>query len=81
MTNSPTIVCITPMFPLRKPPKALPKRANQIFEEKPTMIIESMVPAHPASKTGLRPILSDRPPQYMPVRDSASAKAEMRRPA
>ncbi len=81
MTNSPTIVWITPMFPLRKPPKALPNRANQMFEAKPTIIIETMVPMHPIRRTGLRPILSDRWPQYMPVRDSASAKAEMRRPA
>jgi hypothetical protein len=69
------------MFPLRKPPKALPNRANQMFEANPTIIIETIVPIHPISKTGFRPTLSDRPPQYIPVRDSASAKAEMRRPA
>lgn len=69
------------MLPLRKPPNARPKSAIQMFEAKPTMTIESKVPRHPKSKTGFRPILSESPPQYMPVSDSARAKAEMRRPA
>ena len=31
---------------------------------------------HPIRSTGLRPIRSDRPPQYMPVHASAKEKAE-----
>ena len=72
---------MTPMFPFRKPPIALPAKAIQIFEENPTTIMLTMVPAQPASKTGFLPILSDNPPQNIPVSDSASAKAEMRSPA
>lgn len=69
------------MFPFKKPPRALPRSATQMFDANPTIIILNIVPQHPASNTGFRPILSDNPPQYMPVKDSASAKAEMRRPA
>lgn len=60
---------------------ARPSKATQMLEAKPTMIIESIVPRHPTIKTGLRPILSDRLPQYMPVKDSDSAKAEISNPA
>ncbi len=69
------------MLPLRKPPRALPTRATHIFVANPTMRSENIVPAQPNSNTGLRPIRSDRHPQNMPVKDSESAKAEMRRPA
>ncbi len=69
------------MLPLRAPPRRRPARAIQKFEEKPTTSKERRVPAQPRSRTGFRPILSDRPPQYMPVRASAREKAEMRMPA
>ena len=39
------------------------------------------VPKQPISKTGLRPIRSEKAPQKKPVRDSARAKAEMKMPA
>ena len=69
------------MLPFKKPPIALPASAIQMFDDIPTMIIDSIVPAQPASSTGFRPTLSLREPHHMPVMDSAKAKAEMRRPA
>jgi hypothetical protein len=81
VTSSATIVWMTPIFPFKKPPIALPANATQMFEANPTITILSMVPAQPASSTGFLPILSDRPPQNIPVNDSASANAEMRSPA
>ena len=35
----------------------------------------------PKSNTGLRPILSESPPQYIPLHASANEKADMRMPA
>lgn len=52
-----------------------------MLEAKPTMTMLNMVPTHPSRRTGLRPILSERPPQYMPIKASAKEKDEMRRPA
>ena len=60
---------------------ARPASATQMLEAKPTKSRLRMVPVQPTSRTGFRPIRSERPPQYMPVRDSARAKAEMSRPA
>ncbi len=60
---------------------ALPAKAIQIFDANPTSIMLNIVPTHPNSNTGLRPTLSDNPPQYMPIRASMSEKAEMSRPA
>lgn len=51
-----------------------------MLEAKPTMTILNIVPMHPMIKTGLRPIRSERPPQYIPMIASAREKAEMRRP-
>lgn len=75
------MVWMTAMFPLRRPPMIRPSRAIQMLEAKPTMTMLNMVPTHPSRRTGLRPILSERPPQYMPIRASAKLKDEMRRPA
>lgn len=100
-TISPTIVCITPIFPsvpnqsqkglhgcssesdyiLRSPPNNLPAKATQKLGANPTTTIDSIVPVHPTSKTGFRPIRSERQPQNMPVKLSAKLKAEMKRPA
>ncbi|KAL8824809.1 MAG: hypothetical protein Q9191_004806 [Dirinaria sp. TL-2023a] len=66
---------------LSKPPKARPASAIQKLVERPTMSNETIVPVQPMSKTGLRPIRSERPPQKKPVRLSARAKAEMKMPA
>ncbi len=66
---------------LSSPPKALPSNATQKLGANPTTSIESMVPAHPTSKTGFRPIRSERHPQNMPVKLSAKLKAEIKRPA
>lgn len=63
--TSPTMVWITPMLPFRSPPKALPNRAIQKLFENPTRSNESKVPKQPRRRTGLRPILSDKPPQYL----------------
>jgi hypothetical protein len=72
---------ITPIFPFKNPPSALPAKAIHIFDANPTIIMLNIVPAHPTSSTGFRPILSDSPPQKKPVSDSASAKALIRMPA
>lgn len=56
---------ILPMFPLRKPPSARPTSANQKLVEIPTNSSDNIVPAHPSSRTGFRPMRSDRPPQYL----------------
>lgn len=87
------------MLPLSAPPRKRPNKAIQKLKEKPTIKREAMVPKQPMIKTGLRPSLSDKLPQYLrhssvtgnhpakpfathiPVRLSAKAKAEMRRPA
>lgn len=45
------------------------------------MTMLNMVPMQPMMRTGLRPMRSDRPPQYMPMRASAREKEEMRMPA
>ena len=66
---------------LSKPPIDLPTKATQKLVEKPTMSSDTNVPAHPSNKIGLRPTLSDIPPQKRPVRDSERAKAEMKTPA
>jgi hypothetical protein len=81
VTNSPTIVWMTPILPFKNPPSARPKRANHIFDANPTIIKLRMVPVHPIRSTGFRPIRSDKAPQYIPVKDSARAKAEMSKPA
>ena len=81
VTNSPTMVWMTPILPFKKPPMARPASATQMLEAKPTITRLRMVPVQPTSRTGFRPTRSDKPPQYIPVRDSASAKAEMSRPA
>lgn len=81
VTSSPTMVCMTPILPFRDPPIARPASATQMFDANPTIIKLRTVPKHPASSTGFRPILSDKPPQYIPVKDSANAKAEIRSPA
>jgi hypothetical protein len=52
-----------------------------MFEANPTVSSEVMVPKQPKRRTGLRPIRSLNPPQYMPVHASAREKAEMRMPA
>lgn len=75
------MVWITPMFPFRKPPMARPSRAIQILDANPTKIMLNIVPRHPTNSTGFRPILSERPPQYMPIMASARAKDEMSKPA
>ncbi len=66
VTSSPTMVWITPIFPLSKPPTARPARAIQRFDAKPTTIMLNMVPKHPTRSTGFRPIRSDKEPQKMP---------------
>ena len=81
VVSSPTIVCKTPMFPLSKPPMARPRSATQIFSEKPTTSMLRVVPKQPMSRTGLRPMRSERPPHHMPMAASHSEKAEMSRPA
>ena len=60
---------------------ALPSSAIQMFEANPTATMLSIVPTHPIIKTGLRPMRSDSPPQYMPITASAREKEEIRRPA
>lgn len=75
------MVWMTPIFPFKNPPSALPTSAIQMFVAKPTMTILSIVPIHPISRIGFRPTRSLREPQNMPVKDSASAKALMSRPA
>jgi hypothetical protein len=52
-----------------------------MLDANPTMTMLNMVPTHPSRRTGFRPILSERPPQYMPIRASAREKEDMRRPA
>lgn len=81
VTSSPTMVWMTPILPLSKPPATRASKASQMLDAKPTMTMDSMVPRQPSRRTGLRPILSDRPPQYMPIRASDREKDEMRRPA
>lgn len=66
---------------LRRPPTILPVKAIQKLVEKPTISMESIVPAHPNKSTGFRPIRSEKLPQKMPVRLSERAKAEMKIPA
>lgn len=58
----------------------LPSKAIQILEANPTMTMLNMVPKQPIISTGLRPMRSDKPPQYMPIRASAREKEEMRSP-
>ena len=81
VTSSPTIVWMTPILPLSAPPRNRPTSAIQKFREKPTIRREAIVPMQPMIRTGLRPSRSESPPQYMPVIDSAKAKADMSRPA
>lgn len=66
---------------LSRPPTTLPANATQKLVDRPTISMESMVPAHPSNKTGFRPIRSENAPQNMPVRLSERAKAEMKMPA
>lgn len=66
--------------PLSRPPKHRPNRATQKFVASPTVNIEMMVPPDPMMSTGLRPIRSERAPQYIPMAASAREKAEMRIP-
>lgn len=66
---------------LSSPPNALPTKATQKLGANPTISMDSIVPAHPISKTGFRPTRSERHPQNMPVKLSAKLKAEMKRPA
>jgi len=60
---------------------ARPSKATQILGATPTMIMLNMVPTQPTSSTGFLPTLSERLPQNMPIRASASEKEEMSRPA
>jgi len=72
---------MTPILPFKNPPAALPIKATQIFDANPTMSKLIIVPKHPMSRTGFLPILSESAPHAIPVRASARAKEEMRRPA
>ncbi len=69
------------MFPLSTPPTTLPSNATQKLVEKPTISMESIVPAQPLNTKGFRPIRSDREPQKKPVRACERENAEMRIPA
>lgn len=59
----------------------LPAKAMVKLVEKPTMMRDNMVPKHPRSNTGFRPIRSERPPQNRLVRDSEREKEAIRIPA
>ena len=68
---------ITAILPLRRPPSNRAIKADQNVVESPVMIIEAMVPKVPNKRIGFLPALSERPPQYKPVRASASVKDDM----
>ena len=68
------------MFPLSSPPTILPRSATVKLWEKPTTSKESIVPKHPRSRTGFRPIRSERVPHHILVKDSAKEKEAMRMP-
>lgn len=68
-------------YGLSNPPRARLTKATQKFGANPTTSSESMVPVHPISKTGFRPMRSERLPQSMPVKLSAKLKAAIKSPA
>lgn len=68
------------IYPFRRPPRVRPSKAIPKFGASPSVSILRIVPAIPMSNTGLRPILSERAPQYIPMAASAREKAEMRIP-
>lgn len=80
LTSSPTMVCMTPMFPFSAPPNSRPAKAIQMFEANPSTTMLNIVPTQPNKSTGFRPMRSDNVPQYIPITASARAKDEMSKP-
>ena len=68
------------MLPFSSPPSIRPINAMAKLLEKPTIRSETHVPKHPSSKTGFRPIRSEREPHHMLDVASAREKEAMRIP-